>query len=221
MRRWFLGYHSPDLSLAERLKAAIERRDPRSSFFCATSLRAGGFWSAQLAQEIEDATAFILLVGERGVGNWQMLEYDEALDKRMKSPDFPMVLVLLEGQTGIVTPDPLSEKDLARLFDAASGTGTRPAMWRFVSPNRGLTAMQEPLRFSQCLPKPRRTSRFRSAIPESASRRSREPVCWRRSSVRPGRRTSVRGNATLRGHGQGEELYVTALCGWRFGEPPH
>jgi hypothetical protein len=31
----------------------------------------------------------ILLVGERGLGGWQVLEYDEALDKRVKSPDFP------------------------------------------------------------------------------------------------------------------------------------
>ena len=27
MRRWFLSYHSPDQALAERLKAAIERKD--------------------------------------------------------------------------------------------------------------------------------------------------------------------------------------------------
>jgi hypothetical protein len=61
-------------------------------------LKAGGFWSAQLAQEIADATAFILLVGEHGVGQQQMLEDDEALDKRVKLPDFPVILVLLEGQ---------------------------------------------------------------------------------------------------------------------------
>ena len=27
MRRWFLSYHSPEQALAERLKAAIERKD--------------------------------------------------------------------------------------------------------------------------------------------------------------------------------------------------
>jgi hypothetical protein len=36
---------------------------------------------ARLAQ----ADAFILVVGEKGVGDWQELEYDEALDKRVKS----------------------------------------------------------------------------------------------------------------------------------------
>src|SRR5271169_1655766 len=135
MRRWFLSYHSPDHALAERLKTAIERKDSASRvFFAPTHLRAGGSWSAQLAQEIAQATAFILLIGER-VGPWQILEYDEALDKWAKSPShFPLIVVLLEGQTApglpflrrlhwIITPDPASEKDVARLFDSASGGG--------------------------------------------------------------------------------------------------
>jgi formylglycine-generating enzyme required for sulfatase activity len=156
MRQWFLSYHSPDRELAERLKASVERRDATTSvFFAPANLRAGGFWSAQLAQALAEATAFILLVGERGVGNWQLPEYAEALDRWVKSPDFPVVLMLLEGQTApglpflrqlhwIVTPDPASEKDVARLLDAASGNGTRPGeLWRYTSPYRGLTAMDE------------------------------------------------------------------------------
>jgi hypothetical protein len=100
MRRWFLSYHSPDQALAERLKAALERKDTDAQvFFAPSSLRAGGFWSKVLAEEIAQADAFILLVGERSVGNWQVLEYDEALDKRVTSPDFPVILVLLEGHT--------------------------------------------------------------------------------------------------------------------------
>jgi hypothetical protein len=154
--RWFLSYHSPDRALAERVKTTIERRDSTSSvFFAPANLRAGGFWSAQLAQELAKATAFILLVGERGVGDWQVSEYAEALDRRVKSPDFPVVLMLLEGQTApglpflrqlnwIVSPDPASEKDVARLFDAASGGSTRPGeLWRYTSPYRGLAAMEE------------------------------------------------------------------------------
>src|SRR5262245_47936886 len=95
----------------------------------------------------------MLLVGEKGVGDWQVLEYE--LDKRVKSPDFPVILVLLEGQTApglpflrrlhwIITPDPSSEKDVARLLDAASGSSTRPGeLWRYTSPYRGLAAMEE------------------------------------------------------------------------------
>src|SRR6266700_164922 len=128
MQRWFLSYHSPDQALAERLKASIERKDAASRvFFAPTHLRAGGSWSAQLAQELAEANGFILLIGESGIGNWQVLEDDEALDRRVKSTDFPVILVLLEGQTApglpflrqlhwIVTPDPASEKDVAKLL---------------------------------------------------------------------------------------------------------
>src|SRR5215472_14909229 len=120
MRRWFLSYHSADEALAKRLKAALERRDKDSDvFFAPSSLRAGGFWSKELAEGIAQADAFILLVGENGVGDWQVLEYDEALDRRVKSPNFAVVLVLLKGQTApglpflrrlhwIVTADPCS-----------------------------------------------------------------------------------------------------------------
>src|SRR5271169_229141 len=99
LRHWFISYHSPECGLAGQLKAAISRKDPTSSiFFAPSNLRAGGFWPAQLAKEIADSTAFILLVGSQGIGNWQVLEYNEAFDRRVNSPDFPLVLVLLEGQ---------------------------------------------------------------------------------------------------------------------------
>jgi TIR domain len=154
MRRWFLSYHSPDQALAERVKAALERKDADARvFFAPASLRAGGFWSKALADEIAKADAFILLVGETGVGNWQVLEYDEALDKRVNVPRFPVILILLQGQTApglpflrrlhwIITPDPSSEKDVARLLEAASarttpqGNGSR----RAVSPDTCLLA---------------------------------------------------------------------------------
>jgi formylglycine-generating enzyme required for sulfatase activity len=156
MQRWFLSYHSSDHAVAERLKAAIEHKDSESHiFFAPTGMRAGGSWTVQLAQEIAQANAFILLIGER-VGPWQVLEYDEALDKWAKAPSaFPLIVILLEGQTApglpflrrlhwIVTPDPASDKEIARLFGAVSGTGSSPSeLWRYTSPYRGLEAMEE------------------------------------------------------------------------------
>ena len=94
-------------------------------------------------------------MGEHGLGDWQVLEYDEALEKRVKSPDFPLVIVLLEGQTApglpflrrlhwIISRDPTSEMDVARIFDGASGSGSGPGeLWRYTSPYRGLAAMED------------------------------------------------------------------------------
>lgn len=156
MRRLFLSYHSPDQALAEQLKAAIERTDTDTRvFFAPSSLRAGSFWSKELAEGIAQADAFVLLVGEKGIGDWQEIEYYEAFEKGVKVSGFRLILVLLEGQTApglsflrrlhwIVTPDPSSEKDVARLFDAIAGANTRPGeLWRYTSPYRGLAAMEE------------------------------------------------------------------------------
>ena len=157
MQRWFLSYHSSDQALAERLKAAIECKDSTSrAFFAPTYLRAGGSWSAQLAKEIADATGFILLIGPAGIGKWQVPEYDEALDKWVNSGrKFPLIVVLLEGQTApglpflrqvhwIITPDPVSESTVARIFDGAADVGKNPGeLWRYTSPYRGLEAMEE------------------------------------------------------------------------------
>src|SRR6266851_969335 len=156
MRRWFLSYNSQDLGLMQSLETALRRKDAGAGiFFAPRSLRAGGYWLPQLAKEIAEATAFVLLVGDKGLGPWQILEYYEALDRRVKENDFPVVLVLLQDQPApglpflrqlhwIVTPDPASEQSLARLIDAAAGAGTRPGeLWRHTAPYRGLTAMTE------------------------------------------------------------------------------
>jgi hypothetical protein len=74
-------------ALTQALKAALEHKDSDAHiFFAPEGMRAGGFWKPQLAKEIEKSTAFILLVGEKGLGDWQVMEYYEALDRRAKKP---------------------------------------------------------------------------------------------------------------------------------------
>src|SRR6516165_5532543 len=152
MQRWFLSYHSPDQALAERLKTAIERRDDGAIvFFAPANLRAGVRWAPALAEAIAEATAFVLLVTERGIGRWQEIEYEAAFDKHVNSPDFPIVLMLLEGQAAprlaflkqlhwIVTPNPTSEKAVGRLVEAVvSGSDARLGeRWLYTMPYRGL-----------------------------------------------------------------------------------
>ena len=156
MRRWFLSYNSQDLTLIQAFEAALRRKDNEARiFFASRSLRAGGYWLPELAKEIAEATAFVLLVGEKGLGPWQVTEYYEALDRRVKEANFPIVFVLLDGQSTpglpflrqlhwIIEPDPASEKCLARVIDAAAGGGGLPRdLWRHTAPYRGLAAMTE------------------------------------------------------------------------------
>jgi formylglycine-generating enzyme required for sulfatase activity len=156
MRRWFLSYNSQDLALAQGFEEALRRKAPDDRIFVAPKiLRLGGFWLPELAREIAEASAFVLLVGKNGLGPWQVIEYYEALDRRVKERGFPVILVILEGQPApglpflrqlhwIITTDPASEKSLARTLDAAAGEGASPGdLWRYTAPYRGLAAMTE------------------------------------------------------------------------------
>src|SRR5690242_2214658 len=133
MRRWFLSYNSQDLRLMQSLEEAIRRKDADATIFSAPNgLRAGGLWLPELAEEIAKATAFVLLVGEKGIGPWQAMEYYEAFDRSVKRRDFPVVLVLLNGRPApglpflrqlqwVITTDPASENSIAQLIAATDG----------------------------------------------------------------------------------------------------
>jgi TIR domain/Dimerisation domain of Zinc Transporter len=143
MQRWFLSYNSQDFGLMQSLERALKSKDPGANiFFAPKSLRAGGLWLPELARAIAEATAFVLLIGEKGIAPWQAIEYYEALDRRVKEHDFPVILILLEGQAApglpflrqlhwVISADLASEQSLARLMDAASGGGAPPGeLWR-------------------------------------------------------------------------------------------
>jgi TIR domain len=156
MRRWFLSYNSQDLALMQLFEQALRRKDPEAHvYFAPKSVKAGTFWLPSLANEIAEASVFVLLVGEKGVGPWQVLEYNEALSRRTKEPAFPLVPVLLDGQPApglpflrqlhwVITADPTSEKSVAQVMDAAAGGGALPGeLCRHTAPYRGLAAMTE------------------------------------------------------------------------------
>jgi TIR domain len=155
MQRLFLSYNPQDLGLMQSLEAALRRKDPDARiFFAPKGLRPGGLWP-EVQREIAEATAFLLLIGEKGIGPWQKFEYYDALDRRVTQPDFPVVLILLDGQPApglpflrqihwVITDDPPSEKSLAQVMDAVSGNSASPGeLWRHFAPYRGLAAMTE------------------------------------------------------------------------------
>jgi formylglycine-generating enzyme required for sulfatase activity len=156
MRRWFLSYNSQDIDLAERLVAAISRKDAEGQvFFAPRSLRPGAYWMPELAAQIAEATAFVLLVGKNGLGPWQTLEYQEAVDRSRNDSSFAVVPLVLDGSPApglpflrqlhwIITADPASEQGVAQLLDVAGGGGAVPGeLWRHTAPYRGLSAMTE------------------------------------------------------------------------------
>jgi TIR domain len=88
-----------DFRLAQALEAGLKRKDTEATiFFAPKSLRPGAYWMPALAKEIAEATAFVLLIGQNGLGPWQVIEYYEAYGRRAKQNDFPVILILLDGQ---------------------------------------------------------------------------------------------------------------------------
>ena len=70
MRRWFLSYNSQDLALTQAFEDALRRKDAEAQvFFAPKNLRAGGYWLKQLADEIAQANAFVLLNRRKGLGS--------------------------------------------------------------------------------------------------------------------------------------------------------
>src|ERR1700674_5596983 len=99
MGRWFLSYNTQDVVLMEALEGALKQRDLDAHvFFAPKSLRAGGHWLPALAREIATSTAFVLLAGKNGIGQWQVIEYYEAFERRVKEQTYPVILMLLEGE---------------------------------------------------------------------------------------------------------------------------
>jgi hypothetical protein len=155
MGRWFLSYNAQDLSLHQQIEARLRSLPGTDLFYAPASLRAGGYWLPTLADEINTADAFLLLIGEKGLGPWQVLEYYEALDRRVKQPGFPVIVLLLQGQPApglpflrqlhwIVKPDLTAETVIGKIQDAVAGRGSQPGeLWRYTAPYRGLAAMTE------------------------------------------------------------------------------
>ena len=125
-------------------------------FFAPQKPAGGGYWLPELAKEIEQATAFVLLVGEKGLGPWQVIEYYEALDKRVKANRFSGDLVLLDGQPAPGLPflravaldhhrrPGVGEGLLAQAIGGGRGRRREPGeLWRYTAPYRGLAAMTE------------------------------------------------------------------------------
>ena len=149
--RVFLSYHSPDREMARRLARALAAQAPGLEvFFDCFDLRAGAFWVPALADAISNADAVIVLLGARGPGSWQRLEYFEALDRKAKDPNFPIVPVLLPNaaarlpflyqlqQLSLADPSASNalEPLIAALYGAPAPAPEQP--WRTVNPYRGL-----------------------------------------------------------------------------------
>ena len=55
------------------------------------------FWLPKLAEEIAQTEAFLLLIGPKGIGPWQEVEYFTAFDRHVSDKRFALVPVMVAG----------------------------------------------------------------------------------------------------------------------------
>lgn len=158
--RVFLSYHGADRALAESVRDRLVGVDPGFEiFFAPYSINVGAFWLPQLSDAIAQAEAFVLVLGSR-LGEWQKLEYYEALNKfleRQSSRDasFPLISVVtvdsppnlpfLQQIQNVQGRPPLTDGAIASIARALRGEAVEEQKppWRTVNPYRGLAALEE------------------------------------------------------------------------------
>jgi tetratricopeptide (TPR) repeat protein/energy-coupling factor transporter ATP-binding protein EcfA2 len=92
----FLSYNSADHNVVENIarKLGEERLEP---FLARWHLAPGVRWRQKLEETLSSCKAVAILVGPGEMGSWQQREVDVALDLQGRSPNLPVIPVLLPG----------------------------------------------------------------------------------------------------------------------------
>lgn len=158
MPRVFLSYNWLDRTAVIEV-ARILRELGIETFFDGESLVPGQRWLDSLQSAVADCDAAAIFLGPAGIGRWQMLEMQLALNRHAREPGFSVIPVLLPGHDTKNTPLGFLElltwvdltavrtEDVAKLAAAARGEpqSLRPHadVAASVNPYRGLHAFRE------------------------------------------------------------------------------
>jgi WD40 repeat protein len=154
--RIFLSFNSKDTALAEAIRFGLCKLEPGADIFFSPASLGSGFWQSKLAAGIDEADAFLLLVGPKGIGPWQEPEYFAAFDRHVKDKTFALVPVMATGAQApglsflrslnwVEAPSVTEDTTLHRVLAALKGNAAKNTtpLWKLVNPYRGLEAMTE------------------------------------------------------------------------------
>lgn len=149
----FLSYKRTDLDAARAFRETLRLQRPDwRIYFDLDQLRAGAFGTEHLDRALQEAEAFVFLIGET-IGDWQRMEYASAIQRRVREPSLPICVVMLpagrrdglafmETITQIEMGETGSPEALARMLGGIEERPQQqPELWRLVSPYPGLSAL--------------------------------------------------------------------------------
>jgi TPR repeat protein len=154
--RIFLSFNGRDRALAESVRKELGKLRPDADIFFSPESLGHGLWIPKLADGVQAADGFLLVLGPNGAGPWQTIEYYEAFDRHVREPAFAIVPLIapnacvsglryLHQLNWIDLPETLDDQDLRRVWAALKGDGALAdsGKRRLVQPYRGLEAMTE------------------------------------------------------------------------------
>jgi len=92
----FLSFNSSDRATARLILAALQSQN-LAVFMDERDLAAGQNFIPRLETALLACKSVAILMGPRGLGKWQQIEKDLALDRKAKEPSLPVIPVLLPG----------------------------------------------------------------------------------------------------------------------------
>src|SRR6516164_8586504 len=92
----FLSYNSEDHAVVEEIARKL-RDEGLEPFLDRWYLAPGARWRSKLEDTLSSCKAVAIFVGPSEMGSWQQREVDVALDLQSRSPNLPVIPVLLPG----------------------------------------------------------------------------------------------------------------------------
>ena len=155
----FLSYNSADHGMVENIARKL-RDEGLEPFLDRWNLAPGMRWRSQLEKTLGSCKAVAIFVGPGEMGSWQQREVDVALDLQSRSPNLPVIPVLLPGcqpplgflrqLTWVDLRSQVLDRGIAILIKAAHGEAPGPDLQKHfdavrasICPYRGLLHFRE------------------------------------------------------------------------------
>src|SRR5262249_13654227 len=91
----YLSYNSADHKIVEEVECKLVDAGLKELFFDRWNLLIGTRWRPMLEKALSSSRAVAIFVGPGEMGSWQQREVDIAFDLQSRSPNLPVIPVLL------------------------------------------------------------------------------------------------------------------------------
>jgi hypothetical protein len=89
-----ISFNFDDVHLAEALRASLFMLEPKHQFVLSPASYGAVLFEENVAAGVDEADAFLLLIGPRGINSWQEIEFGIALKRNQRDRNFPLAAVL-------------------------------------------------------------------------------------------------------------------------------